>query len=244
MNYPVVNGAERDVFNSPEESIFYSNCLYNLVFSRVDQTARVCELGAGNGLPVVTAIIQSDFKGKVTGYELNAAAVEKANAMARMKGVDDVYQVVHRSFFDAGRPEADEILISDPPFLPSDDPAIMDPLLWGGSDGSDMYTKLIGLGYRKCMLLIASYSNPLRILSSIRDHGYTVQDFLVAPMTMGVYSREKPVWDKLMEMRSDGRAFCTKTHFLLAGVTLELHPVRKDVSLAAELEMVLTSLRY
>jgi len=187
--------------------------------------------------------MHSGFKGRVEGFELNKSAAQKAVDNVKDNKLDDHYHINKGSFFDLVQFNKDDILISDPPFLPSNHSNILDPLLWGGNDGSDIYLKLIGMGYEKAMLMVASYSNPLKILSEIRNQNYAIQDFMVAPMSMGIYSKEKPVWDKLNELKNEGLAFHSNSHFLLAGVLIEKEPSRKDYCLINELGNVLTSLR-
>lgn len=241
MEYPIVNGLDFNVFNSPEESIYYSHCLRYLVFDRLTATHNVVEFGSGDGVPVVSAIKSTNFQGFVTGFEVNRVASEKARDLIGACGLQDRYDVIHGSFFDEVTFRKEDILISDPPFLPAKTNRIMDPLLWGGNDGSDIYVRLIERGYDTLMIMIASYSNPLKILSAAFDCEYVVQDFLVSPMTIGEYSREKPVWERLEEMKHAGEAFYSSTHFLLAGVVLGRNPAR--ASMAKALTNVLTSIR-
>jgi hypothetical protein len=241
MKYPIVNGIDFNVFNSPEESIYYAHCLRYLVFDRLNPERNVVEFGSGDGVPVVSAAQNANFRGFITGFEVNPAACEKARDLIAACGLQDRYDVIHGSFFDQTTFCKEDILISDPPFLPARTSQIMDPLLWGGNDGSEIYLKLIAQGYDTLMLMVASYSNPLKVLSAAFEQGYTVQDFLVSPMTIGEYSLEKPVWERLQEMKHAGEAFYSETHFLLAGVVLDKHHARTSV--AKELTSVLTSMR-
>lgn len=241
MEYPIVNGVNFNSFNSPEESIYYSHCLRYLVFDRLNAGHNLVEFGSGDGIPVLNAIKKSNFQGFVTGFEVNPVASEKARSYICASGLQDRYDVISGSFFDEVIFCKEHILISDPPFLPSKTNSIMDPFLWGGNDGSDTYQRLIQQGYDTLMIMIASYSNPLKVLSVAFDHQYTVQDFLISPMTIGEYSREKPVWERLNQMKHAGEAFYSSTHFLLAGVVLAKNHTR--VSMAKELTDVLTSIR-
>lgn len=240
MEYPVVNGTDFNAFNSPEESIYYSHCLRYLVFDRLKETANIIEFGSGDGSPVVTALQASNFHGSITGFEINPTASERAIKLISVSSLKGHYTVNTGSFFELAEFCADDILISDPPFLPAKSNSIKDPFLWGGNDGSDIYIKLLECGYIKLMLMIASYANPRKILTHAIKQGYSVQDFLVAPMTIGEYSREMPVWNRLQEMKVVQEAFYSSSHFLLAGVVFDKKSSRP--SLAGELINTLTSI--
>jgi len=242
INYPIVNGSDFRTFNSPEESIYYSQCISHLVLTRISSDRTISEFGSGDGSPVVNALLRSPYQGKVQGYELNSVASMKANALITECNLQSHYAVSNESFFEAASSEERFLLICNPPFLPAETDNIKDPLLWGGKDGSDVYMRLLEMQYESVMLMIASYSNPEKIIFKADQENYDVCDFLIAPVTIGEYSREKPVWSRLMDMKQRREAYFTNSHFLLAGVFFEKRKLSAR-NLTSEVLSVITAMK-
>lgn len=206
----------RGVFYCPEESGFYAQCLKSLIFMR-DTTARtVVEFGSGDGSPVIEALRESYFQGLVQGFELNPVACEIANSSINVSGLRNRYRVYNESFFTQ-RPEAD-CLIANPPYLPAPDNDIRMPLLYGGEDGSSLTNTLLSLGYERTLLMISSYSNPIGTLRHAAAQGYAVHDFIIAPLTFGIYSSEPKVKRRIEALYKAGKAFYKGDIYLLIGV--------------------------
>ena len=134
----------KDVFFCPEESNFYSHCLETLVLSHCSSSEVIIEFGSGDGSPVINSLIKSEFDGTIYGYELNNLAWRLAQSTIKEHQLDQRYVVSNGSFFELPKPEA-KYLISNPPYLPALDNNILQPLLHGGVDGSEISRKLLSL---------------------------------------------------------------------------------------------------
>lgn len=234
----VVSHAE--VFHCPEESQFYSYCLEQMVFHQCDHTDAIVEFGAGDGSPVINALLRVPLASQVHGYELNPAAHQVARNRIEQCQLTDKYTVYNTSFFDAARPAA-QYLVANPPYLPALDNQICMPLLHGGTDGACITNKLLTLDYPNVMVLISSYSNPLETIAWGLKHGYTVADFKITPLPFGYYSSEPKVKNRIAELHQQGQAFYSHNIYFLAGVLFrKRNSFATDLS--AELGRVLTAL--
>ncbi|KAL6753524.1 hypothetical protein V8C86DRAFT_3028720 [Haematococcus lacustris] len=208
------------VFNCPEESLFYSQCLQKVLGGNLMATSPICnesgppivvEFGAGDGSPVIDALLKvgKQFRGRVHGFELNPMAANLARQRCNMLGLNNVYKVHHSCFFKGAESlKRDSAwLVANPPYIPAPDNKILMPELHGGVDGATLTNELLGLGYPNAMLLVSSYSNPLGTLNHARSLGYIVSDFMVCPLQFGYYSSEPKVKNWIREMKTRGEAF-------------------------------------
>ena len=154
----------KDIFYCPEESNFYSHCLENLLFNKCDSSAVIVEFGSGDGSPVINSLVKSNFNGTVHGFELNNSSYKIARANVQEYEISDKYVIHNTSFFDASIPKAN-YLISNPPYLPAIDDKIYQPLLHGGTDGSEIARRLLSLDYENVLLMLSSYSNPKGLIN-------------------------------------------------------------------------------
>jgi SAM-dependent methyltransferase len=232
-------------FVCSEESMRYSLGIQTLVFERLRKqniSPTIVELGCGTGEPVVHALLNSGYTGVVYGFDINSDAVHAANALIRRFGLSHNYIVRHESFFEStSLPKAD-YLISDPPYIPGDDPSLLLlPDIWGGPEGNDISTKLLSCGYRNAFLEISSYANPEAVIQHARALGYKIVDFTITQMPLGVYSRQDIVMRRLCEMRGGGKAFFTDNCYLV-GSTFFTKINHDEPDLSEELLSCLTSL--
>ncbi|KAF6254784.1 hypothetical protein COO60DRAFT_1642070 [Scenedesmus sp. NREL 46B-D3] len=215
------------VFVCPEESLFYSQAVEKLVLSRPDCPASLVEFGAGDGSPIISALLKvPPVAGRaIHAYEISPASAQLAAASAARVGLGDTY-LVHNSCF-------------------WEDNDIMMPGLWGGRDGAGLTRELLLAGFDTAMLLISAYSNPVLTLQHARDQGYAVEDFLCAPLPFGTYSSEPRVRQWITEMKERGEAFYSRRGvYMLAAVLFKKQkPGAPDqADLTDELLRVLTVL--
>ena len=209
----------RREFVCPEESMRYAGSLVQLVFGKLRDSAKqpvVVEFGSGTGEPVISAILNSQFSGVVHGYEVNAEASETADRLIEEYGLAKKYIVHHASFFETNHIPAADYLIANPPYVPCRDRTLLTlPDLCGGEDGNTVSKNLLSSGYKNVFLEVSSYSDPEDLVRHAHDEGYKITDFLLTPMTLGVYSRQDIVQERLNEMRAEGKAFFTRTSYFV-----------------------------
>jgi methylase of polypeptide subunit release factors len=229
----------KDVFYCPEESEFYSQCIKELVLKQCNNTEIIVEFGSGDGTPVINSLLETSFKGKIYGFELNESAYEVAKSKVRKYELDSKYIVKNQSFFSYFNKDA-EYLISNPPYLPAIDNNIYQPLLHGGTDGSEIARKLLSLNYENVLLMVSSYSNPQSLIEYAESNGYSTGNFIISPLNFGYYSSEPKVKSTISEMQKQGMAFYSDNIYLLAGVLFTKNQTTVDVS--SELIQIMTSL--
>jgi methylase of polypeptide subunit release factors len=229
----------KDVFFCPEESDFYSQCINQLVLKQCNKSEIIAEFGSGDGTPVINTLLKTEFKGKIYGFELNDSAYEVAKSNIRKHELDSRYIITNKSFFSSFDRDA-EYLISNPPYLPAIDNDIYQPLLHGGTDGSDIARKLLSLNYENVLLMVSSYSNPQNLVKYAISQGYSTGNFMISPLNFGYYSSEPKVKRMILEMQKKGLAFYSENIYLLAGVLFTRD--RMTVDLSSELIQVMTCL--
>lgn len=236
----IVTPDPANVFVCPEESQFYSQCLELLVLQRCHPGATVVEFGCGEGSPVINALLRSPFSGTIHGYDLNASACDIAQSTITQYRLNPHYQIYNCSFFSFSHPQAD-YLIANPPYLPAEDNQIYMPLLHGGQDGAGITNQLLGLDYSQVLLMLSSYSNPVRTINLALAQGYDVVDFMVLPLQFGYYSSEPKVKIKILQLRQNRQAFFSPNIYLLAGVLFKKQ-AEENVNLSSELLRLITCL--
>lgn len=229
-----------DVFFCPEESQFYAQCLEKLVLSQGPSESSVVEFGAGDGSPVIRALLKSSFNGLIQGYELNSEACQIAQSRIELYGLDDSYQVHNACFFE-NSPESAQCLIANPPYLPAPDDQLYMPSLHGGHDGASITKRLLSHGCEQVMLMISAYSNPIDTVEHALKLGYQVADFMVSPLKFGYYSCEPKVRNTITELRSKQKAFFSDKIYFLSGVLFQ-HRSSNIPCLSEEFLKVMTAL--
>jgi methylase of polypeptide subunit release factors len=229
------------VFFCPEESHFYAQCLERLVFNRCANPETIVEFGAGDGSPVISSLLKSNFKGEVHGFELSAASCEVARSRIQHYQLDHHYFIHNRCFFEGLRSIPASYLVANPPYIPAPDNNICMPSLHGGADGAVITRKLLSLDRDRVMVLISAYSNPIDTVEHAISEGYAVSDFMVTPLSFGYYSSEPKVKNWINELRKHQKAFYSNNVYFLAGA---LFQKKQDTNtdLADELLKVMTIL--
>lgn len=231
---------QNEVFFCPEESHFYSHCLERLVLSHCQNSDAVIEFGCGDGSPVINSLLRTQFNSIIDGYELNPAACKVAQSRIDQYDLGHKYIVHNQSFFDSPKPRA-TYLIANPPYLPAPDNDICMPSLHGGTDGASITNYLLTLNFPNVMLLVSSYSNPLRTIACAAENGYAIADFMVTPLQFGYYSSEPKVKNWIAHLRQDRKAFYSNTTYFLAGVLFKKKSI-STTDLSSELSRVVTAL--
>lgn len=211
-----------------------------MVLCHSERNEVVIEFGSGDGLPVINSLLKVQFDGLIHGYELNKTACEIANGKIFSYELDDKYVIHNTCFFNSLKPEA-RYLVSNPPYIPSEDNDIYMPLLHGGTDGSSITRKLLTLDYENVLLMISSYSNPADTIDYAIEQGYFVSKFLVSPLQFGYYSSEPKVKQTIAKLKESNKAFYSDNIYLLAGVLFQKQH-KSYVDLSAELLQIMTSL--
>ncbi|MBW4689496.1 MAG: class I SAM-dependent methyltransferase [Komarekiella atlantica HA4396-MV6] len=230
----------KDIFFCPDESIFYSNCLENLVLRNCKQSESIVEFGSGDGSPVINTLLRNKFEGVIRGFELNTSAWKVANSTIDEYNLGNKYIISNSCLFKSSKPKA-KYLVANPPYLPAPDQDIYMPLLFGGTDGATVTNNLLSLGYENVLVLVSSYSNPKGTLKQAKENGYCVSNFLILPLEFGYYSSEPKVKKHIEGLRKNKMAFYSGDYYFLAGVLFkkEQEPV---IDLSNELAQVMTSL--
>ena len=209
----------REKFICPEESMRYAGSLEQLVFSRfrTDPTPRtIVEFGSGTGDPVISAILNSNFRGTIHGYEINPEAAETAEQSIAKHGLVRQYFVHNESFFESSHTPPADYLIANPPYIPCDDRGLLTlPGLCGGAEGNDISKKLLSRGYENVFLEVSSYSHPAALVEHAIGLGYRISDFQITQMPFGIYSRQDIVQKRIHEMKGAGKAFFSATCYLV-----------------------------
>ena len=230
----------KDIFCCPEESSFYSHCLETLVLNHCSSSEVVIEFGSGDGEPVINSLIRTKFAGFIHGFELNTSACKVATSKIKDHNLSEKYVIHNTSFFNYSKPEAN-YLISNPPYLPAADDNIYQPSLYGGIDGSSVSKALLSLNYENVLLMISSYSNPEGLINYAATAGYSIPNFIVAPLNFGFYSSEPKVKNRIAELRTNNMAFYSKNIYLLAGVLFTKHH-ESLLDLSTEFSQIMTAL--
>ncbi|MFW5993168.1 MAG: hypothetical protein ACOCPO_03430, partial [Desulfohalobiaceae bacterium] len=191
--------------------------------------------------PMLEALRNSGFTGRVLGYEINPEAAARAQENIHRAGERNRYQVQNRCFHQAHKYASPGIcLAANPPYLPAPDPErLILPLLWGGPDGTRLLRALLEQEADYVLQLLPSIANPVRVLEHARGKGYWVQDYIAAPLEFGIYTAQDYVRRHLCKMREQGKAHYFREHYLLAGVLFSRQKPR-NAGLDASLLQILT----
>lgn len=125
----------------PETEILVDAVL-DLARTMVDRPLRICDLGTGSGAILITLSRELDCATGV-GVDISRPALDMALANARRHGVVDRIEFIHGDF-SMPLGEAFDMVVANPPYIPHDDlaglqPDVRDydpaPALDGGPDG-------------------------------------------------------------------------------------------------------------
>lgn len=229
-----------EVFFCPEESKFYSQCIEKMVLNRSTPFDTIVEFGAGDGSPVIDALLKSHFHGTIHGYELNPSAVRVARSRIDKYGLKNRYVIHDRCFFQ-NFPDRTRYLIANPPYLPAPDNDLYLPALHGGIDGATVSKQLLSMDSENILLMLSAYSNPIETVEHAIAEGYQIIDFTLSPLPFGYYSNEPKVKRSIAKLRQEGKAFYSPNIYFLAGTLFrKKHPDNVDIS--TEFLQVMTAL--
>jgi methylase of polypeptide subunit release factors len=231
----------KDIFFCPEESLFYSTCLEDLVWRNCQKSETIVEFGSGEGSPMINVLMRNKFDGLIQGFELNTSAWKAANLTIDRYHLGHKYIIYNSCLFESSQPKAN-YLVANPPYLPAPDNNIYLPLLFGGIDGATITNKLLSLDYENVLLLVSSFSNPKSTIEQAKVSGYYVNSFLILPLKFGFYSSEPKVKKHLEELRKRKISFYSGDHYLLAGVLFKKQQDSNSVDFSNQLAQVLTNL--
>lgn len=232
-----------EIFDCPEESAFYARCLQDFLAGCCQTSSLIHEFGSGDGMPMIHAVKNAGYGGRIHGYEINGRSWSEANDRIRNQCLEERYVVHHASFFDAACKAPAGTLVANPPYLPAwSDNGLYLKGLYGGADGSMVSRKLLTLDYPSVLMMVSSFSNPAGLLAHAAEQGYGVADFLVKPLKFGCYSSQPQVKSRIVELYQEGKAFYSDHFYLLAGVMFQKSN-HGDKELSADLSAVMQSIR-
>lgn len=219
LDQPSSRARRGDVFLCEEETAFYAHCLRKLVFERQPASKTIVEFGTGDGTAVIKAVQDTEnCRAEITGYEINERAAALAKNNVEKTGLKGQFKVHHGCFFKGLSVCRPATLVANPPYLPAPDNDILMPTLFGGLDGGEVTRDLISLGADEVMLLIPSYSDPVKTMLHAQARGYIVQAYLSTMLPFGTYSSQSKVLNWIQLMKLDGRAFFSSAGYQLLGV--------------------------
>ncbi|MGA7933139.1 MAG: methyltransferase [Kovacikia sp.] len=211
-----------------------------MVLSQCTYTDSIIEFGAGDGSPVINALLKTQSDASIDGYELNPAACELAQSRIEQYGLKNKYTIHNQCFFKHFPAKAN-YLIANPPYLPAPDENLYMPSLHGGTDGAAITKRLLAVGCENALLMISAYSNPIETVEYAIAQGYQIVDFMISPLKFGYYSCEPKVKKAITELRKSRKAFYSQKIYFLAGVLFKQQN-DADLDLSAEFLTVMTSL--
>jgi methylase of polypeptide subunit release factors len=229
-----------EVFVCSEESQFYAQCLERMVLNQCNVTDTIVEFGAGDGGPVIEALRKSSFEGMIHGFELNPAAQKLAESKIKEHRLEAKYAVHNQCFFENLKLKAN-CLIANPPYLPAPNNDLYIPALHGGTDGAGITKQLLSLGYKKVLLMVSAYSNPIEVVEYAARQGYQLVDFMISPLKFGYYSCEPKVQKAIAELRERQKAFYSESIYFLSGVLFR-ESSNPNLDLSKEFKKVMTAL--
>ena len=180
----------------------------------------VVELGSGDASAIAGALRALPGL-RVTGFDISAASVQRACENIAARGVADRYTVEVGDFFDrtgAGGPPV-RTAIANPPYIPAPDGDILMPELWGGVHGNDLTLRLPQAGYEDVVVAVASYADPVAVVTLAAGLGYRVVNFLAMGLDYGPYSSEPKVAEHIRSLVAEGRGWAGERGYMVA-VTL------------------------
>lgn len=116
-----------------------------------NQSGKLLDIGVGSGAIVVSlATALPNFE--CVGIDISDAALKVAAVNGEKHGVSDQIRWIKSDLFEAIKGERFDIIVSNPPYIPLGDVAVLEPevyvhephiALFGGVDGLDLYRRII-----------------------------------------------------------------------------------------------------
>ncbi|MCZ2838172.1 methyltransferase domain-containing protein [Modestobacter sp. VKM Ac-2985] len=224
-------------FDCAEESAHYAFSVQLLLTQYATlvpwQAEGVAELGSGDAR-AIAHVVRAVPGLQVHGTDISTTSVERARQTIDGLGVSDRYTVEHGDFFAwADSPAGRDVstVIANPPYIPAPDADILMPELWGGWYGNDMVLRLLKAGFEHLLVALPSYSDPAATLSTARDLGYQVANFLAMGLEFGAYSGESKVRQHIAALTAEGHGWAGEDSYVVAVALLTRSPeLRRDRS--------------
>lgn len=129
-----------------------TECLVTFILEHTDKSkGKILDIGVGSGAIVVS--LAHRLKGySFVGSDISEEALKVAKTNGEFHGVNDRVEWVHSDLFNALSHEQFDIIVSNPPYIPTEDALGLEPevsscephiALFGGKDGLDLYRKII-----------------------------------------------------------------------------------------------------
>ena len=136
-----------------------TECLVTFILEQTDKSleqkgksnGKILDIGVGSGAIVVS--LAHRLKGySFVGSDISVEALEVAKINGEFYGVNDRVEWVHSDLFSTLSHEQFDIIVSNPPYIPTEDASGLEPevsscephvALFGGKDGLDLYRKII-----------------------------------------------------------------------------------------------------
>jgi methylase of polypeptide subunit release factors len=220
-----------DVFYCQNETSFYEQALIEMILYHRCKCKNIIEFGSGKAVAMIHALKTTAAQDiKVFGYEIHQKSHEQAQINIQHHHLQNMYQVIHQSFFKQTFLQKEAILVANPPYIPYASNDIALPHLWGGKTGCELSLQLIDFDFDSMMLIVSSYSNPQKLLDYAHKKGYKVQYFKILSLPFGSYSKEQKVQAYLQKLKEEKKAFFENGWYKIAALFFTKKSEKKDLS--------------
>jgi release factor glutamine methyltransferase len=152
---------------------------------------RILDVGTGSGAIAVALACQLP-QAEVTALDVSSAALNVARTNARRNGIEGLIQFVESDLLDGVAGVSFEIIVSNPPYVPSLDYASLcvevreyEPglALFAGQDGLEVYRRLIPVAFAALapggsLLMEIGYEQAKPVSDLLMDSGYDGVNFI------------------------------------------------------------------
>ena len=124
--------------------------LVEFALEKLETTGTLVDVGTGSGC-ILTAALAHAVQARGVGFDLSASALTVAQDNLRQNGVAERTRLVQGDLLTAAGEEQFEVIVSNPPYIPSAEVATLAPevrdaepqlALDGGADGLETYRRL------------------------------------------------------------------------------------------------------
>lgn len=152
---------------------------------------RILDVGTGSGAIAVALACQLP-QAEVTALDVSAAALDVALRNERRNGIEGLIQFVESDLLDGVAGVSFEVIVSNPPYVPSIDYASLsvevreyepELALFAGEDGLDVYRRLIPVAFAALvpggsLLMEIGYEQAKPVSELLMDAGYDDVNFI------------------------------------------------------------------
>lgn len=130
--------------------------LVEFALEKLETTGTLADVGTGSGC-ILTAALAHSVQARGVGFDLSAVALTVAQVNIRQNGVAERTRLVQGDLLTGTGEERFEVIVSNPPYIPSADVATLAPevrdaeprlALDGGADGLETYRRLAVQAWR------------------------------------------------------------------------------------------------